>query len=59
MKAETVDECLERMSKEGYTPIRRIEEPVFIEVKKSGKKERQPAYQKIIFEGVKLPKDEH
>lgn len=29
---ETLTQCLERMAKEGYMPIRRREEPVFKEV---------------------------
>lgn len=59
LENETVSECLERMAKEGYTPVRRIEKPVFIEVSKNGKREHQPAYQKILFEGVKKSKGEH
>lgn len=48
---ETITQCLERMEKEGYTPIRRMEEPVFQEVEVEGKIEIQPIRQKIIFEG--------
>jgi|GEM_PF-135874 len=50
---ETIADCLERMAKEGYRPIRRMEEPIFQEVTKSGKKEVVPVQQRIIFEGVK------
>jgi hypothetical protein len=28
---ETLDECLDRMKREGYTPIRRTEQPIFRE----------------------------
>lgn len=28
---ESIASCLERIKKEGYRPIRRIEEPIFIE----------------------------
>ncbi len=56
---ETICECLARMEREGYRPVRRIEKPVFIEEKKKGKIEYKPVSQKIIFEGIKLPKSEH
>ncbi|RHW32481.1 NETI motif-containing protein [Neobacillus notoginsengisoli] len=46
MENETIDECLERMKKKGYTPIRRIEKPIF---KEEGK-EIVPAGRQIIFE---------
>ena len=29
---ESIDECLIRMQKEGFIPIRRIEQPIFKEV---------------------------
>jgi hypothetical protein len=48
---ETIDQCLERMRDEGYTPVRRIEEPVFQEVKREGQIEIEPCGRKIIFEG--------
>ncbi|MDN3955885.1 NETI motif-containing protein [Sporolactobacillus laevolacticus] len=28
---ETLDQCLDRMKREGYTPIRRTEQPIFQE----------------------------
>lgn len=45
---ETIEQCLERMKKDGYMPFGRREEPVFEEV--SG----EPVYlrQKIQFKGV-------
>lgn len=43
---ETISECLERMIKEGFTPVRRIEKPIF---KEEGN-EIVPAGRKIIFE---------
>ncbi|UOE94474.1 MULTISPECIES: NETI motif-containing protein [Bacillaceae] len=49
---ETIDSCLKRMDDEGYTPVRRTEEPVFQEVKNSGQTEYIPIRQKIVFEGV-------
>jgi hypothetical protein len=48
---ETIEQCLERMKREGYTPIRRIEEPIFQEIKKDGKLVIEPCGRKIIFEG--------
>ncbi|MFD1708238.1 NETI motif-containing protein [Siminovitchia sediminis] len=50
---ENIQDCLARMEQEGYTPVRRIEKPVFMEEKKKGKIEYKPISQKIIFEGVK------
>lgn len=48
---ETISDCLERMAQEGYQPIRRMEEPVFIEVKENNKMIQQVHKQKIMFEG--------
>lgn len=44
---ENLSECLDRMRAEGYTPVRRMEQPVFIE--KGGK--RIVDHQETIFEG--------
>lgn len=49
---ETIDQCLERMAKEGYTPVRRIEEPIFQEIVSNGKKTVEPCGRRIIFEGI-------
>lgn len=51
---ETISQCLERMSKEGYSPTRRIEEPIFHEVSKDGKLEKMVKKQNIVFEGQLL-----
>ncbi|MDV2685669.1 NETI motif-containing protein [Alkalihalophilus sp. As8PL] len=48
---ETITDCLDRMQKEGYQPVRRMEEPVFEEKKKGKQVEYVPIRQKIIFEG--------
>ncbi|RXJ02366.1 NETI motif-containing protein [Anaerobacillus alkaliphilus] len=48
---ETISQCLDRMALEGYTPVRRMEEPVFHEVKLDGKLETVVKEQKIVFEG--------
>lgn len=55
MENETIDACLERMKKEGYLPIKRMEKPIFKEEKINGKTNYVPIAQKIIFQGVKEP----
>lgn len=52
-EGETISDCLERMEKLGYTPIRRIEKPIF---EKRGE-DYVPVKQHIIFEGI-MTKDE-
>ncbi|MFB4165440.1 NETI motif-containing protein [Alteribacillus sp. JSM 102045] len=47
---ETIDDCLKRIAEEGYFPVRRMEKPVFEEVKKNGKIDNIPVKQQIIFE---------
>jgi NETI protein len=49
---ETISQCLDRMKEEGYTPVRRMEEPIFQEVVINGKKDVEPCGSKIVFEGV-------
>ncbi|CAM3915613.1 NETI motif-containing protein [Alkalicoccus chagannorensis] len=46
-KGESITECLARMEKEGYHPVRRMEEPVLQETKEGV----ETAYQQIVFEG--------
>ncbi|MCU9614299.1 NETI motif-containing protein [Caldibacillus lycopersici] len=49
---ESIDQCLERMKKEGYEPIGKIEKPVFQEVfDTEGNSSVKPVKQQIIFEG--------
>lgn len=48
---ETISQCLDRMSQQGYSPTRRIEEPIFHEVSKDGKLEKVVKKQNIVFEG--------
>ncbi|MGO4889710.1 NETI motif-containing protein [Anaerobacillus sp. MEB173] len=50
-EGESISDCLKRIEHEGYTPVRRMEEPVFKEVKKNGKVEIEHCSQKIVFEG--------
>ncbi|HET6872571.1 MAG TPA: NETI motif-containing protein [Sporolactobacillaceae bacterium] len=47
----SVNACLEAMEKEGYTPVKRFEKPVFRE----GKDGPEPFKQQIVFEGVLKP----
>ncbi|CAI9392000.1 NETI motif-containing protein [Niallia sp. Sow4_A1] len=51
---ETINDCLERMKKEGYTPIKRMEKPVFKEIKVNGQMSYEPVSQQIIFEAIQL-----
>ncbi len=55
---ETINQCLDRMKDEGYTPVRRMEEPVFKETETNGIKDIQPCGRLIVFEG-KFTKSEH
>ncbi|PGS53484.1 NETI motif-containing protein [Bacillus sp. AFS041924] len=48
---ETINDCLERMQKEGYTPVKRMEVPIFSEQMVNGKVEIEPTGRKIVFEG--------
>ncbi len=56
-ESETIADCLERMEKEGYRPIRRMEKPIFKEQNSGSTNEYIPVRQQIIFEGVST-KDE-
>ncbi|MTH54180.1 NETI motif-containing protein [Bacillus mangrovi] len=51
---ESIADVLDRMKEEGYSPVRRMEEPIFKEVKKNGKTEILPAGRKLVFEGKLL-----
>ncbi|MFG6150035.1 NETI motif-containing protein [Halobacillus sp. B23F22_1] len=53
-KNETIDQCLERIKNDGYTPIRRSEEPVFQETTENGEKTYEPVDRTIVFHAVKL-----
>ncbi|WP_042357567.1 NETI motif-containing protein [Bacillus rubiinfantis] len=47
---ESIEACLMRMKEEGYTPIRRIEKPIFQEVMKNDEIIYEPVGRQIIFE---------
>lgn len=51
---ETISECLQRMSEAGYRPVKRVEKPIFKELKPGSTAKYAPFRQKIIFEGVKM-----
>ncbi|MFB7140786.1 MULTISPECIES: NETI motif-containing protein [unclassified Bacillus (in: firmicutes)] len=48
---ETINDCIERMQKEGYTPVKRMEVPIFSEQMVNGKVEIEPTGRRIVFEG--------
>lgn len=48
---ESISECLERMKREGYFPIKRTEKPIFKEVKDGSQTDYIPVARQIIFEG--------
>ncbi|GAA4066633.1 hypothetical protein GCM10022410_11230 [Amphibacillus indicireducens] len=58
MTDETIDQCLERIQQAGYSPVRRIEKPIFKEVIEDGEKKLIPDQQRVIFEAI-LNKGEH
>lgn len=51
---ETIDQCLDRIQKAGYIPVRRTEKPIFKEVKTGSKVDYEPAGRQIIFEAKRL-----
>jgi len=51
LENETINDCLKRMGTEGYTPIKRMEVPIFSEQMINGKMEIEPSGRKIVFEG--------
>lgn len=53
LEGEKVSDCMDRIKKEGYSPIRRSEQPVFKEVITNGEKTFVHHGQKIIFDAVK------
>ncbi|MYL21502.1 NETI motif-containing protein [Halobacillus litoralis] len=50
---ETIDDCLDRMKKQGYMPVRRMEEPIFREEIRNGEKVMEPVGKTIVFQAVK------
>ncbi|WP_019155529.1 NETI motif-containing protein [Robertmurraya massiliosenegalensis] len=50
---ETIDQCLERIQKAGYMPIKRIEKPIFQENRQGTDVTYEPIGRQIIFEAKK------
>ena len=53
LENESIDDCLNRIKEEGYMPIRRIEKPIFIEIKQGPEVTYEPTGRHIVFEGIK------
>ncbi|MGD6843828.1 NETI motif-containing protein [Bacillus infantis] len=53
LENETIGQCLDRIAKEGYVPVRRTEKPIFKEVKTGGNVTYEPAGRQIVFEAKK------
>jgi len=48
---ETIEDCLHRMKQQGYQPVRRIEKPIFQEIRSGNETKYEPIGRQIIFEG--------
>jgi hypothetical protein len=48
---ETIEQCLNRMKQQGYSPVRRMEKPIFQEIKRDNEAIYEPIGRQIIFEG--------
>ncbi|MFJ5623229.1 NETI motif-containing protein [Peribacillus loiseleuriae] len=51
-EGESIDACLERIKAAGYTPIKRVEKPIFAEEKEKGETVYKPVSRKIVFEAL-------
>lgn len=51
LENETITDCLARMEQEGYAPSRRMEEPIFHEVKKTAKQKLNRAVERLSLRG--------
>ena len=49
---ETIEDCLDRIKKLGFVPVRRTEKPIFQEVIKGRETSYEPVGRQIIFEAV-------
>lgn len=50
LENESIDQCLNRIKQAGYTPTRRIEKPIFQEIKQDGETIYEPVGRQIVFE---------
>ncbi|MCQ6280541.1 NETI motif-containing protein [Bacillus sp. EB600] len=51
---ESIGDCMDRMKKLGFSPIRRIEKPIFQEVINGSQTTYEPVGRKIIFEAKEI-----
>jgi hypothetical protein len=51
---ETIDQCLDRIQKDGYVPIKRIEKPIFQEKMKNNQMIYEPIGSQVLFEVRKI-----
>jgi hypothetical protein len=51
---ESIGECMDRMKQLGYSPVRRIEKPIFQEVINEGQTTYEPVGRKIIVEAKEI-----
>lgn len=49
---ETINDCLDRMKKDGYMPIKRTEKPVFEEIIENNESTYKVIGRQIIFEAI-------
>lgn len=49
-KNETIDQCLTRIQKDGYMPVKRTEKPIFKEIQEGNEVKYIPVGRHIIFE---------
>ena len=49
---ESIEDCLERIKKLGYVPVRRTEKPIFQEVITGKETSYEPVGRQIVFEAV-------
>ena len=54
LENETITDCLARMEQEGYAPSRRMEEPIFHEVKKDGKTVVERAVGRLFLKEIEV-----
>lgn len=48
---ESIEQCLQRMKQQGYEPVKRIEKPIFQEMKRGNETIYEPVGRQIVFEG--------
>lgn len=55
---ETIGQCLDRIQKEGYMPVKRTEKPIFKEIKDGKEIKYVPAGRQIVFEARRAESNE-